>query len=77
MGPVARLLIFLLRLCPSVTVTNSQAPQQTDSEPGPEIDLEQTAEFWLFASEDQQENSNESLDLDDCISPQPIVTGKP
>jgi hypothetical protein len=76
MGPVARLLIFLLKLCPSVTVTNSQAPQQTDLGPGPEIDLastqeQQTAEFdWLFTSEDRQETSNESLQLDDCISPQ-------
>lgn len=63
MGPVARLLIFLLKLCPSVTVTNSQAPQQTDLGPGPEFD-------WLFTSEDQQDNLNKSLDLDDCISPQ-------
>ena len=64
MGPIARLLIFLLRLCPSVTtVTPTEATQ--DLEP----DLDEGLDDW--PSQEALENHMTLAYLEHCFNLEP------
>ncbi len=64
MGPVARLLIFLLRLCPSVTtVTPTEATQEFEEE------LDEGLDDW--PSQEALENHMTLAYLEHCFNLEP------
>ena len=68
MGPVARLLIFLLRLCPSVTmVTQTEATQESDC---PDyVELDEGLDDW--PSQEALENHMTLAYLEHCFNLEP------
>jgi len=67
MGPVARLLIFLLRLCPSVTtVTQTEATQEFEEE------LDEGLDDW--PSQEALENHMTLAFLEHCHSLPDYIT---
>ena len=66
MGPIARLLIFLLRLCPSVTtVTPTEATQESEDDLN---DLEDDQPIDDWPSQEALENHMTLAFLEHCMS---------
>lgn len=74
MGPVARLLIFLLRLCPSVTmVTQTEATQESEEDLDYlENDLDEGLDDW--PSQEALENHMTLAFLEHCMSLPDYIT---
>ena len=72
MGPIARLLIFLLRLCPSVTtVTPTEATQESETNLS---DLEDDQPIDDWPSQEALENHMTLAYLEHCMSLPDYIT---